>query len=344
MRTFVFISFATLLIGCGQQNVSSLTPIPNAEQRGENPIVTEPNQLIDQNLNFCSKLEFDGMTVPEGLTLVELNSFALALNISSTFEGKEKWKNITNNFDGQGLSMGLLNQTLGTESLQPLLLEMLQAHKNKMKSQFTSQNFNSLEKMILDWKDARGIKVKNDSLFAEDGEHISGLDESTDFQIFSDAGDASVTWAVQNLYTDTQGRRFKTDWKKQLQSLCMTPEYRSIQLEAARYLHEKATSYFERFQMTEVRSYLFMFDVVVQNGGFYRRNFNEFSDFIKKNPRATETQKLAELLRSRLVQVRAQFKEDVRARKQSLIDGKGKVHGSQRDYEKEFCFTAQSRI
>jgi hypothetical protein len=124
----------------------------------------------------------------------------------------------------------------------------------------------------------------------------------------------------------------------------MTPEYRSIQFEAARYLHEKAKAYFQRFKMTEIRSYLFMFDVVVQNGGFYQRNLNEFNDFIKKNPHATETQKLSELLRSRLVQVKVQFKEDVRARKQSLIDGKGKVHGSHRDYEKEFCFISQSRI
>lgn len=347
MLKILILTISIAIVGCGKEYNSASLPSGNDNNNlgGELPADFPENELIENNLNFCSKLEFKNMKVPEGLTLTELNSFALALNISSTFEGHENWKNITNNFDGQGLSMGLLNQTLGTESLQPLLLEMLQAHKAQMKKQFSDNNFKSLEQMILKWKDDAGVRAASrEALFAEDSDSISILDEDVRMHIFANAGDHSVDWAVKTIYTDTQGKKFKTDWKSQLQTLCMTPEYRSVQFEAARYLHEKSKSYFERFQLKEIRSYLFLFDVVVQNGGFYQRNLAEFQDFMIKNPRATESQKLAALLKSRLVQVKDQFKEDVKARKQSLIDGFGRVHSTDRNYEKEYCYTSLSPL
>ncbi len=347
MHKILVVTMSLLIIGCGKQysSTSVLATDPSGNEIGELPVDNPHSELIDPNLTFCSKLEFENMKVPEGLTLKELNSFALALNISSTFEGHQKWKNITNNFDGQGLSLGLLNQTLGTESLQPLLLEMLQAHKIQMKNQFSDNNFKTLEQMILKWKEEAGVKsAVRESLFAEEGDVISTLDEDSSIHIFADAGDHSVDWAVKTIYTDAQGKKFKADWKSQFQALCVTPEYRSIQFEAARYLHEKAKSYFERFQLREIRSYLFLFDIVVQNGGFYQRNLTDFQNFMNQNPRATENQKLSVLLKSRLVQVKDQFKEDVRARKQSLIDGKGRVHSTDRNYEREFCYTSQSII
>lgn len=334
----VVLGFA--LTGCGQDSQSALSTLPGAEdQQGD-----IPSEYIEPHLDFCSKLSFDGMRVPRDLSYSELNTFALALNISSSFEGREFWKNITNNFDGQGLSLGLLNQTLGTGSLQPLLLEMLQVNPVSMKASFSETNFKSIEKMILDWKKAQGLQLnlKSEDLFAQEGESLSNLDSVEDsiVKIMGNSEDASVRWAVKTIYTSTSGKTFKPDWKKQLQGLCVTAEYRAIQFEAARFIHEKAKAYMARFALTELRSYLFLFDIVVQNGGFYQKNLDDFKAFMKKNPAATEEQKLKALLESRLVQVKDEYKANVKARKESLIKGSGLVHGDQRNYEREYCYTS----
>lgn len=336
MQKFIYMLCLILISSCGPNKINS-----THKDEGSH-IVPEEKSLIEEALFFCSQLDFSGMVVPVGLTARELNLFALALNISSSFEGHEGWSNITNNFDGQGLSLGLLNQTLGTESLQPLLLEMLQAHRQKMSSIFSTTNFNSIEQMLLQWKGTVGIQ-KNTELFARDESSISRLDSlENKNQTFSVAGENSVRWAKSTLYTDAQGLRFKSDWKSQLQSLASASEYRSLQFEAARFLHEKAQGYYERFRMEEARSYLFMFDIVVQNGGFYTKNLQDFENFMTQNPRATETQKLQAILNSRLVQVREEYREDVRLRKQSLIDGQGRVHGVYRDYGNEYCLEYHS--
>jgi len=102
-------------------------------------------------LSICSKLDFSNLDWPTTKSTAERDPFALALNISGSFEGSDGWENLTNNFDGQGLSLGLLNQCLGQGSLQPMLIEMQNEYSAEMKAQFTVTNFNSLH------RDAQGV-------------------------------------------------------------------------------------------------------------------------------------------------------------------------------------------
>ena len=95
------------------------------------------NATPSAGLQICSKLDFDGLKWIEKYGDHERNAIALALNVSGSFEGADDWRNLTNNFDGQGISMGLLNQCLGQGSLQPLLISMRDRSYEPMKSFFS---------------------------------------------------------------------------------------------------------------------------------------------------------------------------------------------------------------
>ncbi|MCB0348405.1 MAG: hypothetical protein KDD37_06190 [Bdellovibrionales bacterium] len=349
MKWLLLLSFLLSLIACNHQATSLTNSIPSTEgSNGEDPTPTPaPTPIVDEGANLdeklfiCSSLDFSSMLAPKDLSDIEINVFALGLNISASFEGVQGWKNITNNFDGMGLSLGLLNQTLGTGSLQPLLVRMLEKHEAKMKAQYSEANYNSIKAMALEWKDDTGFivnQIETVDLFAPNDSRWNALDEGDFASVQGAAESKSVAWALGNIYQDSNGRVFKADWKTQLQTMASSGEYRDLQFAAARVLHNKAIGYVNAFSLSEIRSYLFMFDIVVQNGGFYQKNFDDFRSFMAANPNATEEQKLRALLASRLVQVRSQYREDVRSRKEGIIDGHGRVHQTDRNFETEYCY------
>src|ERR1700677_1324186 len=92
-----------------------------SDYRFQQPIGSLPG---GEGLVICSPLDFTNVTWSGQLSPFQEQGLELGLNISGSFEGAAGWANLTNNFDGQGLSMGLLNQNLGQGSLQPLLIEM----------------------------------------------------------------------------------------------------------------------------------------------------------------------------------------------------------------------------
>jgi hypothetical protein len=356
MKNYLLLSISFLVISCGSGADGIVTSTSTEGSSGEgnptpapgpNPPPNADSKSIDEKLFICSKLDFVGMKSPSDLSDIQINMFALGLNISSTFEGRQGWKNITNNFDGMGLSLGLLNQTLGTGSLQPLLIKMLEKHEAVMRAQYKAANYTSIKAMALDWKLATGFVVnalQQEDLFAPNDLPYNELDQGEVFTVQGAAENKSVSWAKSTIYTDAAGTKFKTDWKAELQAMAGTKEYRDLQFAAARSIHNKAAGYVTSFGLTEIRSYLFMFDIVVQNGGFYQKNIDDYRTFIRANPRATEEQKLNALLTSRLVQVRSQYREDVKARKQGLINGKGRVHQTDRNFETEYCYKSKDVI
>ena len=110
------------------------------------------------------------------------------------------------------------------------------------------------------------------------------------------------------------------------------------QIKAATFIHERAMTYMTRFSANELRSYLFFFDIVVQNGSIPSQIQQKYEDALKRTSAdLTEYEKMKMLLEFRLEIVRDQFVEDVRRRKTAILDGEGLVHGSQRDFQKEFC-------
>lgn len=285
-------------------------------------------------LQICSKLSFNNVAWDQSLTSMDRAAFQLALNISGSFEGNTGWANLTNNFDGQGLSMGLLNQTLGTGSLQPLMTKMRALYFSQMQSLFSASHFQSLSDMLT----AYGASVQlsgTSNRFLLDSSPLD-QDWSPTVQLFAATRESnSVSWAVQNLYN---GTAFKPDWSKELTALATHPLYVSLQIEAAEVIHAKARSLQNTLGLYDLRSYLVMFDFVVQNGGLGSQEIPEYQAAVAANPSMTVTQKLNKILELRLRRVIPQYVEDVRSRKTALINGAGTVHGANRQLEKEYCY------
>lgn len=309
------------------------------------------------NLSICSKLDFSDLDWSSTLDPKLHDALALALNISGSFEGGNGWQNLTNNFDGQGWSYGLLNQCLGQGSLQPLLIKMRDNYASELKGELSPANLNSLDSMLNQWQGRSSAAVKAEAIRSNpitdlSDYGLSSLDDPEEIKrimpSFHSASavimalsrnQASVDWAVNNLYN---GSRFKPDWKAQLIALAQTPGYRSIQVGAALKIHNTAFQLFQHFDLKELRSYLFFFDIAVQNGGLPAVDISTLDRQFANNRQMSETQKLTSILELRLTHVKKIYRQDVRSRKMSIITGKGAVHGASRNYNREYCANLES--
>ncbi len=270
-----------------------------------------------------------GFSWPTNMFDFEREALVIALNITGTFEGTEGWRNLTNDFDGQGISMGLMNQTLGTGSLQPLLLRMRNQHRSKLERLFQADHLQSLLSMLSEWETTQGANSLSTPL--------SPLDIDQDV---SAAGNlsalSSVDWARKTVYDAPN--QFNPTWKQELQNLAGSPEYVALQIDAAWELHLRALRLHKFMAVHELRTYLLMFDIVVQNGNLKPQDEDDYRLYVKRNPKASAQQRLQKIVELRLRWVKPRFQNDVRLRKTSLINGTGVVHGVSRQYEKEFCF------
>jgi len=349
------------LAGCGKNGLATQssqqassdisTPAPGGGDQGGDD---NTSSGIAFKPSICSDLSFTNVKWPSTLTDFNANMFALAMNISGSFEGGTGWTNISNNFDGQGLSLGLFNQNLGQGSLQPLMFKLRSQNLTKMKADFTAAQYTSVSGMLTKWggTGTAASKVTNASEFEGYESNFSSLDDP---QAIEDSGEAntvaekaanskaqaSVDWAVANLYS---GSSFKKDWKASLQKMAGSPEYVTLQVAAATAIHNKAMSYVKQFGFTEMRAYFFFFDIVVQNGGLSSSVINSYNTWAKSNSKATQTAKLTKILTLRLTSVLSQYRTDVQTRKLSVINGTGTVHGAKRDYSKEYCGPSWSTV
>jgi hypothetical protein len=278
----------------------------------------------------CSGLDFRGAAWPDAMTADDRAAFEVALNISGSYEGSDAWVNLTNNFDGQGLSVGLLNQCLGQGSLQPMLIRLRDEHPETLEALVSPEHRRALLDMLARWQ--------NDARLASERAPLSKLDDPGE-----DGGprsvaanQASVRWAVANLYEG--GDRFTPAWRSELSALASSPEYVTIQLAAAARLHDRAVADEARVGVRELRAYLFLFDVQVQNGGLYPQDLDDYAAYLRRTPRAGATERLEKLLELRLRRVRAKYRQDVRARKLAVIRGTGTVHGEARNLPAQYCY------
>lgn len=338
-------------LGTGENTQSSENPSPQPSEGGRD----EPESVgaPTDSLSICSKINFSGLSFPSSLNESQKNSFALALNVTGSFEGHMSWASITNNFDGMGISLGLLQQNFGTGTLQPLLIQMKSTQRSSFLSIFSQAHYLSLGDMLNQWQDVVGPSdvdverlVKEKYLFVPDQYNISNLDE--DYNSDAAVGlraisknQISVNWAVNNVLN---GANFREGWKNEFTALANTTEYKNLQLNAATEYHARTFDYLKGFDFTETRFYLLLFDFVTQNGGFKESHWNEYVSYRKKNPSATEEQRALKLLEIRLASVRSQYREDVRSRKMAIIKGSGVVHGSARQLAKEYCYEPQASL
>ncbi|MBN8537795.1 MAG: hypothetical protein J0M15_12140 [Deltaproteobacteria bacterium] len=336
----------------GDKNINDEEP-PGSLDPEIIPIV--PIVVIGPELSICSKLDFSQITWPAVISKLDKNFLALVLNISGSFEGLSSWANLSNNFDGMGISLGILQQNLGMGSLQPILAEFFSILP-KDDFSIEKDKLTSLNKMVAQWKNDMSSSITQhsfDSLFQENYHQISALDVqdflssmAIDYSLnkgSSIINQKSVAWALSELFLDA-GKTFKSDWEKVLNSIATHKDYKSLQLAYSLTLFNKALLYFKAFGLSEVRSLLTMYDFVVQNGGFKKKVLTEYQSFVKLNPNLSETQKLLKILEIRIKDVKPVWQSDVLSRKKTIINSSGVVHGVQRSLIKEYCYDPISKV
>jgi hypothetical protein len=276
----------------------------------------------------CSPLDVSGVAWPADLSADDRKAVILGLSISGSYEGPDSWGNITGDFDGQGLSLGLLNQCLGQGSLQPLLVRLRDEHPEAL-AVLGAERRASLLAMLARWESAARAEGASSTLSILDVPQ----DKSTGP---SPANRASVAWAEANLYV--AGGAFVPDWQRELIALATSPAYVALQIDAALGDHRGALSDEAAIGVRELRAYLMLFDVQVQNGGMYPEDLADYAAYARRTPRATSAQKLEKLLELRIRHVRKKYAADVRARKRAIILGTGTVHGQPRNFPSEYCY------
>ncbi len=330
IKNLVFI-LALFALSCSNANSggysTSITAAPAdsaAPGAGQNPPPVdapspEPNEF---------KIDFSFVNWPTDMSESERRALRIALNISGSFEGRESWANITDNSDGQGMSLGLLSQNFGSGTLQPLLIQMRDAHPEVLAKIFSPAHLVSLYGMLKNWETN---PIKPVGILSV--EKASPLDDTIQENSFENS--TSVNWAVKNLYHKGQ---FIQQWRDEFQALAASAEYVNLQFDEALKMHVLAKDYVSQVGVSEIRSYLMMFDIVDQNGYVYPEDFADYNRFLTLNKITDSTSRLEKLLELRLRHVSSRYALDVKSRKLAIIKGRGVVHGLSRNLEQEYSF------
>jgi hypothetical protein len=231
---------------------------------------------------------------------VAYRCLALTGSFETSTSPPECFSGLAGDFDGQGISYGALQWNFGQGTLQVLLGRMLAEHRPTCEDIF-HENLPVLEAV---------------------------LDESRDEQL-------AFARSIQN-------RRAVVlePWCGMLRALGRTPECRRIQAEQAASLYQRALALAAEFDVRSERAIALMFDILVQNGSISSvvkaqilRDYTEAPD--SPGP-ACELARLKIIALRRAAASNPQYAEDVRARKLTIADGAGTVHGLPYDLEDQF--------
>lgn len=168
---------------------------------------------------------------------------AKALEITATLEtgGPFKFYGLTGNFDGQGLSFGLVNWTIGTGSLQPLLLAFA-----KEESAGWARIFGSDADVFLK-------AVQADKKVG----HKFAVETMNDRKVVKTSKGHKTVWSI------------KEPWKSYFKALSEDEAFRRIQVRFVRPMLKKADEYCRKFGFKSEMAFAFMFDAVSSHGQWW---------------------------------------------------------------------------
>lgn len=151
--------------------------------------------------------------------------------ITGLFEGapslEAMYKNLTGDFDGMGLSAGVLQWNYGSGSLQPMLQEYLTEYG----------------------------KTKLDSFFKE----VKGTISQTASMSTAAARQEALKWQSNT--------HLNADWATAWKNFLSSPEFKNIQNKYIKAVWDKACAYAIEWNMgASLRAQAFFFDIVTQNG------------------------------------------------------------------------------
>jgi lysozyme family protein len=222
--------------------------------------------------------------------------FERCLGVVASFEGTG-FTHVVGNFDGAGITWGIIGFTLKGGELGRILSKINALHPDLMGRAFG--------------EDAAAIL------------HITGSDTSDD---------EKIEWA-DSISRGSHKYNVANPWKTYFDNLGSFPEAQRIQIERAREVYWKiATRDCSDLGMGEELDYLLFYDIAVQNGGMRskKRLQKAREAFQQQNP-ATAAAKRAIVAEIVTASITSKYKEDVRLRKTTIARGTGTVHGGKYD-------------
>lgn len=234
-----------------------------------------------------------------------------ALIITGNFEGTG-YDQVTGDFDGQGVSAGILQWNYGQGSLQAMILRpFVKLH-------------GSID-LLFDFPEP-------------------GIDASVKMGP-SDA----LLYVRKHMIEPGVSKRLKREWANAWRAFMSHSEVIELQIEAAKAVARRANGLMEQWGMSSQRAFCFFFDVVTQNGSMSSviklepdrdvcRRYAEVATSQNKNLWLPLIEKASDeqLTLFRAAYMRAQLSrpayfQDVFARKGTIALGRGYVHGESWD-------------
>jgi hypothetical protein len=214
---------------------------------------------------------------------------------------------ISGDFDGQGISLGVLQWNFGQGSLQPLLKEMMSEHRDVSEQIF--------------------------------GTHLGALTEALganpeDLMNFA----RSVQHPVKHTVFEP--------WRGYAKALGRTAEFQRIQVKHANGNFQQALSLCRQYELWSERAVALMFDIVTQNGSIKNITRAQIAADIQALPAGLsdadrEVRKLEIVANRRAEAANPRWVDDVRRRKLCIARGGGVVHGISYDIEEQFGIRLQ---
>jgi hypothetical protein len=248
---------------------------------------------------------FPGAIIPpsplQGRPLAE-RCLALTGSFETSFGFPECFSELAGNFDGEGISFGVLQWNLGQGTLQPLLSSMLESDPNTMAEVFQDD--------MGDLKRVLRLPLER-----------------------------QVKWAL-SIQSSSRDDIFEP-WKGFFQALGRTPSFQSIQMNHSERIYRQAVALSKEYDLNTNRGLALLFDVCVQNGCIgsetgarIRADYSAIPE--SDSPSAEQVARMQAIANRVAESSRAEFVEDVRTRKVVIANGKGRVHNVFYDLADQF--------
>lgn len=209
---------------------------------------------------------------------------------------------LSGDFDGQGISFGVLQWNLGQGSLQPLLDEMNRKHAPLLRALFHDR-YPLLISLL-----------------------TSGREEQ-------------LSWA-RSIQDPVRHTVFEP-WRGLFKSLGRIWEFQEIEVRHAGKLFQSAQKLSKQYHLASERAVALMFDILVQNGSISSivraqilRDYEQIDPGL--DPAGAEVARMTIVANRRAEAANPRWIEDVRARKLCIARGGGKVHGTEIDLESQY--------
>jgi hypothetical protein len=215
------------------------------------------------------------------------------LQVTADFEGTGFTKAV-GNFDGAGITWGIIGFTLSNGELGALLKEIETAQHDVFVSAFGEQRHGKILEVI-DQPKAKQMAFAN------------------------------------SISVGSKKMKILDEWDQSFIKLGSDPAVQEIQLQRTKKYFDIAERDVGRFNVKNELGLALCFDTAVQNGGIDQTEATRIRKKIEQTPPATQ-QDLRLIITNVVAEnSNPEFIEDVRKRKLSFATGKGTVHGSKYD-------------